>query len=473
VAKIFISAAHKSSGKTLVSVGLTAALVQRGVAVQPFKKGPDYIDPLWLAAASGRPCYNLDFNTQEHGEIIATAARAGGALALIEGNKGLHDGVDVEGGDSNAALAKLLDAPVVLVIDATGITRGIAPLVLGYRDFDKGVRIAGVILNRVAGPRQEGKLRQAIERYCDLPVLGAIGRDASLTLTERHLGLITPGEAGQADCRISRIRDAVAAGTDLDRIVAIGQTAPALAHSFPQSGPVSRKDVTIAVARDAAFCFYYADDLEALERAGARLVFFSPLTASRLPEADALFIGGGFPETHAQALAANTALRGEIREAARAGMPVYAECGGLMYLSRAIVWNGERHEMTGVIPADAVMTDRPQGRGLVVLEPAGHIPWLPAGMPHIPAHEFHYARLENVDAAAGFAFKVKRGAGIRAGYDGIVSAGTVASFAHLRDTSRCRWAERFVSFIRRERRQSPAASHRACHDPVNTAAELI
>jgi cobyrinic acid a,c-diamide synthase len=448
MASVFISAAHKSSGKTLVSVGLTAALTQRGVAVQPFKKGPDYIDPLWLAAASGRACYNLDFNTQERGEIIATAARAAGRFALIEGNKGLHDGMDVDGRDSNAALAKVLEAPVVLVIDTSGITRGIAPLVLGYRDFDRQVRIAGVILNRVAGPRQEGKLRQAVERYCDMPVIGAIGRDSSLSLTERHLGLITPGEAGEADCRIARIRDAVAAGVDLERIIAIAESAPALAGRMQHPSPRdSRKAVTIAVARDAAFCFYYADDLEALERAGAQLVFFSPLNASHLPEADALFLGGGFPETHAQGLAANKNLRREIRDAASAGMPVYAECGGLMYLSRSIEWNGESHEMAGVIPADAVMSDRPQGRGLVALEATGRIPWLPASMPYIQAHEFHYARLENVDASAEFAFKVNRGAGIGGGRDGIVIGNTVAGFTHLRDTSRCRWAESFVSFV--------------------------
>jgi cobyrinic acid a,c-diamide synthase len=433
--------------------------------VQPFKKGPDYIDPLWLAAASGRACYNLDFNTQEHGEIIATvAARAAGRFALIEGNKGLHDGMDVEGSDSNAAVAKLLDAPVVLVIDATGITRGIAPLLLGYRDFDRDVRIAGVILNRVAGPRQESKLRQAIERYCDLPVLGAIGRDASLTLTERHLGLITPGEAGAADSRIAHIRDAVAAGVDLDRIIAIGASAPELppaAVPSPRLEPAG-SEVTIAVARDAAFCFYYADDLEALERAGARLEFFSPLTAPHLPEADGLFIGGGFPETHAAALAGNASLRREIREAAEAGMPIYAECGGLMYLSRAIEWRGVRHEMAGVISGDAVMTDRPQGRGLVELEASGCAPWLPAGTPPIRAHEFHYARLVNVDPSAAYAFYVRRGAGIDGRRDAIVAGNTVAGFAHLRDTSRCRWAESFVSFVRDTRqgahRLAPAAA---------------
>ena len=196
MAQFLISAAHKSSGKTMVSIGLAAAFGARGLRVQPFKKGPDYIDPMWLARASGRPCYNLDFNTQTEAEIRALFARHAGRadLALIEGNKGLHDGVDLEGRDSTAALAKLLGAPVVLVIDATGITRGVAPLVLGYQVFDRGVAIGGVILNRVASARQEGKLRQAIERYTDVPVIGAIGRDPDLVVKERHLGLTTPDE---------------------------------------------------------------------------------------------------------------------------------------------------------------------------------------------------------------------------------------------------------------------------------------
>jgi cobyrinic acid a,c-diamide synthase len=193
MAHLLISAAHKSSGKTMVSIGLAAALGARGLCVQAFKKGPDYIDPMWLARASGRPCYNLDFNTQSDAEIGALFARHArrADLALIEGNKGLHDGVDTEGRDSTAALAKLLGAPVVLVIDAAGVTRGVAPLVLGYQAFDREVAIRGVLLNRVGSARQESKLRQALERYTDVPVLGAIGRNEALVVRERHLGLTT------------------------------------------------------------------------------------------------------------------------------------------------------------------------------------------------------------------------------------------------------------------------------------------
>ena len=241
-ARLFISAAHKSSGKTTVTVGLSAAFRARGMQVQSFKKGPDYIDPMWHARASGRPCYNLDFNTQSEAEIGALfASRAEDAdLALIEGNKGLHDGVDPEGTDSSAALAKLLRAPVVLVVDTMGITRGIAPLVLGYQIFDRDVAIRGVILNRVASARQEGKLRQALERYTDVPVIGAIGRDPALTVAERHLGLTTPDETAALDEKIARLRAAVEQGIDLDRLMVHRAPPSSSAIDRPIPHPPSR-----------------------------------------------------------------------------------------------------------------------------------------------------------------------------------------------------------------------------------------
>lgn len=465
---LLISAAHKSSGKTTVSVGLAAALGARGLRVQPFKKGPDYIDPMWLARGSGRPCYNLDFNTQTEAEIRALFARHArrADLALIEGNKGLYDGVDLEGSDSSAALAKLIGAPVVLVVDAVGITRGVAPLVLGYQIFDREVAIAGVILNRVASARQEGKLRQALERYTDVPVIGAIGRDPALAVRERHLGLTTPDETAALDETIGRLRLAMEQGVDLDRLLEIARGASAAwlpaANSdrglpcFEAEQAAAKRDIRIAVARDTAFGFYYQDDLEALEQAGAELVFFNTLRDARLPEADGLFIGGGFPETQMATLAANRELRARIRRAAENGLPIYAECGGLMYLTRSIAWDSQVHEMVGFIPADTVMHATPQGRGLVVLEEADASPW-PRGeklaaadrASRIPAHEFHYAALEGLDPATRFAYRVIRGRGIDGRHDGIVKGNVLAGFCHLRSTERsgC-WARRFVAFVR-------------------------
>jgi cobyrinic acid a,c-diamide synthase len=462
---LFISAAHKSSGKTMVSVGLAAALGARGLRVQSFKKGPDYIDPMWLARGSGRPCYNLDFNTQSEAEIRALFARHArpADLALIEGNKGLHDGVDPEGSDSSAALAKLLRAPVVLVIDAAGITRGVAPLVLGYQVFDRDVAIQGAILNRVASARQEGKLRQALERYTDVPVIGAIGRDPALVVRERHLGLTTPDETAALDERIGRLRLTVERGVDLDRLVEIARNAPApwLAGSDAADGlpggempALARPDLRIAVARDTAFGFYYPDDLEALEKAGAELVFFNALRDARLPEADGLFIGGGFPETQMATLAANQELKARIRQAAQGGLPIYAECGGLMYLTRSIAWGEQVHEMVGFIPADTVMHATPQGRGLVVLEETGASPWPSADKSaaagsRIPAHEFHHAALERLDPATRFAYRVIRGHGIDGRHDGIVKGNMLAGFCHLRSTARSGyWVRQFVAFVR-------------------------
>ncbi len=465
---IYVAAAHKSSGKTSVSVGLTAALVKRGLAVQPFKKGPDYIDPIWLTRAAGRPCFNLDFFTQTRKEIINTFAGNLDKtdLGLIEGNKGLFDGVDIAGTDSNAALATMLAAPVVLVIDTGGMTRGIAPLVRGYQDFDAEVSISGVILNKVGGARHEAKLRGALERYTDVEVLGAIGRDKALEIPERHLGLIPANEASgetAADLMIARLGDAISGGVNLDRIIDIAATArlPAGmrgAVSAPPAGAsTAGPDVKIAIARDAAFGFYYPDDLQAFERAGAELVPFDTLNDASLPEADALFIGGGFPETHLDALASNQALMGQIRRALNAGMPAYAECGGLMYLSRSIRWRGQSREMIGAIPAEVLVGEKPQGRGYMLIEATGKSPWPDSGDTRnrpangIPVHEFHYARLENLDDDPIFAYRVLRGTGIDGAHDGLVTGNILAGFAHHRNTAANPWVERFVSFVRKNR----------------------
>jgi len=460
MASLYISAAHKSSGKTSISVGLAAALVRRGLIVQTFKKGPDYIDPLWLTRATGRPCYNLDFFTQSHKEIKNTFASKtiGTNICLIEGNKGLFDGVDVEGSDSNAALATMLSAPVVLVIDTGGMTRGIAPLIKGYLDFDPTVEIRGVILNKVGGPRHESKLRVALERYTDTEVLGAIGHDKVLEIPERHLGLVPANEAGEADIVIKRLADAITAGTDLDRIIDIAGAAKRPAEMPGNQSQHPAPDIRIAIARDAAFGFYYQDDLEAFARAGAELIPFDTLNDEQLPEADGLFIGGGFPETHLGALAANKSLQTDIRQALAAGMPAYAECGGLMYLARSIHWRGEHGDMVGVVPADVIVGKRPQGRGYMLLEETGNSPWPVFEETNIPVHEFHYARLENLAAGNKFSQRVLRGTGIDGSHDGLIINNLIAGFAHHRNTALNPWVDRFVTFVRTVSRHDPLIS---------------
>ncbi|MDO8597542.1 MAG: cobyrinate a,c-diamide synthase, partial [Sulfuricaulis sp.] len=453
-----------------------AALRARGHIVQPFKKGPDFIDPMRLSLAAGRDCHNLDFYLMGRDEILRTfAARSRGAdISLIEGNKGLYDGLSLDGSNSNAALATLLETPVVLVIDARGMTRGIAPLILGYQAFDPQIRIAGVILNQLGGPRHEAKLRAVIEHYTDVPVLGAVHRDDRFAIVERHLGLMPSNEANAAREKIDTIAALVASSVDLDRLIAVSSRAPALSEislspspSFPlpqagEGGEPSARGATsirLGIPRDAAFAFYYPGDLEALRAAGADLVTIDTLKDARLPEVDALFIGGGFPEVFMEQLEANASLRHDIRQAIEGGLPAYAECGGLMYLARSISWRGKRCEMAGVIPGDVVMHDRPMGRGYVLLRETGKNPWPLPGSAEVRAHEFHYSSLENLAPGTVYAYDVMRGNGVDGQHDGIVHKNLLACYAHLRDLEDNHWTRRFVQFVRQQRRT--AGKHQA------------
>lgn len=431
----------------MVSTGLAAALSQ-SQDVRTFKKGPDYIDPMWLSAASGSPCYNLDFNTMPEAELLALyTSRAQGDIALIEANKGLYDGVSLDGADSNAALAKLLKAPVVLVIDTVGTTRGIAPLLVGYQTFDPEVNIAGVILNKVGGPRHESKLRAAVEAYTDIPVIGAIGKHAELEIGERHLGLTTPGETDAFRAKIVRIGEIVGGAVELSALREIAATAPAL-PTAQRVANFTGTELKIGIARDTAFGFYYNDDLEALEAAGAELVFFNTLTDARLPEMDGLFIGGGFPETQMAKLEANTNLRMDIKAKIEAGLPTYAECGGLMYLCESLSWHGETHQMVGVVKGDAVMNARPQGRGYTRMKALGGM-W--GKDTELLAHEFHYARVDNLPEGTEFAYEMLRGHGIDGKNDGVLAYNIQAGFCHLRNSKATPWVTHFVDFVQRKR----------------------
>ncbi|MDO8989622.1 MAG: cobyrinate a,c-diamide synthase [Sideroxyarcus sp.] len=455
--RMLISAAHKSSGKTMVSIGLCAALAARGHVVQPFKKGPDYIDPMWLGQAAGNACFNLDLYLMENDDVVATFAQHSKAVNLVEGNKGLYDGLALDGSNSNAALAKLLDLPVILVIDARGMTRGIAPLILGYQAFDRDINIAGVILNNLGGRRHESKLRQVIEHYTDVPVIGAIQHDERLSIVERHLGLMPSNESHVATSKIKQIGEAIAEQVDLDKLLTLSQKEPlAIPHKADVSPLPCGEKVRIGIARDRSFGFYYADDLEALEAAGAELVPFDALRDAQLPEVDALYIGGGFPETCATELEANVSLRTQIKQAIEGGMPAYAECGGLMYLSRGIEFEGRTYQMVGAIPGDVKMHAKPIGRGYVHLKEDEAHPWPRPDTPakQIKAHEFHYSSLENLPPDSRFAYHVERGFGIDGERDGLILHNLLASYTHLRTIGSCYWATRFVAFVRRQKEQN-------------------
>lgn len=446
---LYLSAAHKSSGKTTISLGLCRALRDRGLKVQAFKKGPDYIDPIWHGQASRQPSYNLDFHMMAQDEIVDLFARHAGVadISLIEGNKGLYDGMDVEGSNSNAALAKLLGAPVVLVLDSVGMTRGVAPLILGYQAFDPAINIVGVILNKVGGPRHEEKLRAVIERYTDVTVLGAVRMDADLSIVERHLGLMPGNESEQAEARIEAIAGRIKAQVDLNTLLVFANQAMPVA--MPQIATPAQEPATnlnLAYASDRSFGFYYQEDLDTLRNHGVLLTPLNTLQDQRLPDVDGLIIGGGFPEMFIDELAANSALRADIKRAVVAGMPVYAECGGLMYLSRSLRWNDKQGDMVGVIPGDTVMGARPVGRGYAILAETEDGIW-PAQQEDIPAHEFHYSHLENLPPDLTYAYRVLRGQGIDGQRDGYVQHNLLASYCHRRGSGARGWIEPFLNKV--------------------------
>ena len=459
MSRFLVSAAHKSSGKTTITVGLCAALSAQGLIVQPFKKGPDYIDPMWLSQASGRECFNLDPFLMTPEQItscfVRHAARAD--ISIVEGNKGLYDGLALDGSNSNAALAQLLDLPVVLVLDARGMTRGIAPLILGYQAFDSRIRIAGVILNQLGGARHETKLRAVIEHYTDVQVLGAIAHDPRLAVVERHLGLMPNHELDDAAQRVRAMGKLIAAQIDLSRVLQLAAGAaplPSAPTAMVSQPPLQQQQVRIGLARDKAFGFYYPDDLMALESAGAKIVPFDTLKDTALPDVDGLFIGGGFPEMYMPDLQANVTMRESIRAAIEAGLPVYAECGGLMYLARKLRWRESSYNMVGALPADVVMHDHPVGRGYVELQTTANAPW-PVNADGVQAslrgHEFHYSSVENLAPDLKFAYRVLRGHGIDGKHDGIVYRNVLASYAHLRSGAGTDWVQHFVSFVRARR----------------------
>ncbi len=442
----YISAAHKSSGKTIISLGLCRAISNLNSKVQSFKKGPDYIDPIWLAKGSHQPCYNLDFFNMSSEEILDLYNNhsATSDVSIVEGNKGLFDGMSVDGGDANADLAKLLNLPVILVIDTNGMTRGIAPLLQGYQNFDHGVNIQGVILNKVGGDRHESKLINAIEHYTDLKVYGSVQRNKELDIDERHLGLIPANEDDKSEIKINRISEIIADSINIKKILSdtpnniVSQSKPR--ESIPSS-------LTIAIPRDAAFGFYYQDDLALFEKLGTKISYFDAIRDSKLPECDGLFIGGGFPEMSLKELSSNKSLLTDIQNKINAGLPAYAECGGLMYLTNNIEYLDRSFPMVGVINANTVMTQRPVGRGYVEIEPTDSHPWKDVSR-KISAHEFHYSRLENIATDYEYAYNVLRGVGINNKKDGIITKNLLATYSHLRSVGGNLWVQQFIEFIK-------------------------
>jgi cobyrinic acid a,c-diamide synthase len=453
--RLIIAALRGGSGKTIVSIGIIAALRARGSSVAPFKKGPDYIDAGWLALAAGRPCYNLDTFLLDADLIRSSfcSHTPRHDVAIIEGNRGLFDGIDLDGTTSTAELAKLLRAPVLMCLDCTKTTRTMAAVISGCVAFDPAVTIHGVILNHVAGSRHESILRRSIEHYSGVPVIGAVPKLGRQIFPERHMGLVPTPEHGWAADSVQSIARIASQHIDLDAVARIAREAPSggdLCRASDADRPTGRPETgrpasaRIGILKDSAFQFYYPENIEALAEQGAEVVFVSPLREGPLPEIDALYIGGGFPETHARQLAENREFSGRIHELVDDGLPVYAECGGLMYLGEELVLEGKSFPMAGVLPLSFGLFKRPQGHGYTVVTVERENPYYPVGA-EIRGHEFHYSRVLRWSGSEGdFAFRMQRGVGIHGDRDGIVYKNVLATYTHIHALGNPGWASALV-----------------------------
>ena len=454
--RMIISALRGGSGKTILSLGILAALQRRGRSVTPFKKGPDYIDAGWLALAAGRPCYNLDtfMALTPHVQQSFLFRSRSDDIAVIEGNRGLYDGIDPEGSTSTAELAKLLRAPVILCVDCTKITRTMAAVVVGCKSFDPQVNISGIVLNRVAGTRHESILRSSIRQHCGVPVVGAIPKLRRQSFPERHMGLVPTPEHRWARDALAAVAQMAEDHLDLERLIEIATTAPpfkttaipsniaALYHQETESVPADPPK--IGIIRDSAFQFYYPENIEALQAAGAEIVYMSPLKRDTIPDIDALYIGGGFPETHATELANNVRFREELKARAEDGLPIYAECGGLMYLGREIELEGATYPMSGVLPVVYGLSKRPQGHGYTIVKVDRDNPYYPVGTV-LKGHEFHYSKvLQWHGTDNDLAFAMERGAGFINQRDGVCANNVLATYTHLHALGTPAWASAMV-----------------------------
>jgi len=446
---VLVAGTSSGVGKTTVVLGMMAALRRRGLVVAPFKVGPDFIDPSHHAAICGRPSRNLDTFMMGMDGVRRSFARGveGADVAVIEGVMGLYDGLDATEVASSASVAKALGAPVLLVMNVHGTSRSAAAMALGYRSYDPKVEVAGLILNRVGSERHRSLLEDALAPL-GIPILGTLPRRGEIALPSRHLGL-EMGFESRHD--LDALADFVEENAYLDRILELGCQVPAVepeAQAEPEAETVQDQEggrIRIAVAYDEAFCFYYAENFEILRRLGADLRFFSPIR-DPLPEADGLYLGGGYPELYASALE-ESPTRHEIKKAAEDGMPIYGECGGLMYLCESVVSKDgfSEKKMAGVLPATTTMTGRLQALGYVEGDVVAENPVVAKGTV-IRGHEFHYSKMDCARDAR-FAYRFRRGTGIDGNKDGLVEHEALGSYLHTHFTTFS--VERFVESCRR------------------------
>ncbi|HAK47293.1 MAG TPA: cobyrinic acid a,c-diamide synthase [Spirochaeta sp.] len=449
--RLTIGAATSGTGKTLLTSLLGRLLSKKGYAVQPFKCGPDYIDPSYHSVATGNICRNLDTRLIPENAVLELFERqaAGADISLIEGVMGLYDGagaLDERG--STAHLSKLIKSPVILLMDVSSMARSAAAIALGYRDFDPDVNVAGFILNRVASPRHEQIVRAAVEDCTGLPVLGAIPRNSTFAMPERHLGLVPAWE----DDEILRFLDSGTAlleeSIDLEAILRIARSAGALQDYQPTvfntepavSGP------GIAYAYDRAFHFYYEDNLDLLRHKGARLVPFSPINDEQLPvDISGIYIGGGYPELSAAELSSNKAMLSAVKKASSKGMPIWGECGGLMYLSEGITgFNGETHAMAGIIPGRAIMKKGLRALGYYTGKLRADS-WMGTAGDEIIGHVFHWSKMTDIAPSALYQLKLKKDNDPAADLeDGFCIGNTWAGYMHIHFASNHKPVDNFI-----------------------------
>jgi len=445
---IVVAGLSGGSGKSVVAVSLVAVFAGQGHKVVPFKKGPDYIDAGWLQLAAGQPCFNLDPYLMSPDVIRKSFSQHSeqADMAIVEGNRGLFDGVNIEGAYSTAELAIYLKLPVLLVVDCTKTTRTVAALVLGCQKLDPRVMIKGVVLNRLGTARHESIVRQSVEHYTGIPVVGAIPRSKTDFFPQRHLGVTPHHEHDSADQTTGILAEMAAENLDLQAIKNL-MTDVQLTETLEKS---RAKDfiapkVRIGILKDAAFQFYYPENLEALKEEGAELVEINAMTAESLPEIDGLYIGGGFPETSARRLADNTAFRRSVKRAAESGMPIYAECGGLIYLGESIVLDEMEYPLAGVFPVRYGLHKKPQAHGYTELTAKGQNPFYKEGE-MIKGHEFRYSTVLSWKGnPADLALEMNRGVGFMDGRDGLVFNNVLALYTHIHALSTPQWAGSLVA----------------------------
>ena len=451
---IVIAGLRGGSGKTIISLGITGAWKQKGYTVSAFKKGPDYIDAGWLSHAAGRPCYNLDTFLCDPPIVQASYQNNSKNcdIAVVEGNRGLYDGIDIDGTTSTAELAKLLNLPVLLILDCTKSTRTMAALLMGCMNFDPDINICGVILNRVAGKRHEEKVRVNIEKFCKIKVFGSVPKLKAEDFPERHMGLVTSQEHGFSDQAIAAAAKVAFDHIDLDDLYATitaqyqgFDIVPAISDkSTFQTAQILSEPVIIGIVKDSAFQFYYPDNIEVLENLGAKIVYISPLSQKKIPDVHAVYMGGGFPETHAPQLAKNKTFREGLKNLSKKGLPIYAECGWLIFLGQSIRLKNKEYSMSGILPIKFGLSNRPQGHGYTKVDVVNDNPFFAKGET-LKGHEFRYSSILHIDYKDDeMAFKMERGKGIIEKKDGFFKNNTFGTYTHIHALGTVSWAGSLV-----------------------------